>query len=62
MGRLRNLLAEQVRSSVEWVASVRRMVDEGVGTFIECGPGNALIGMVLALALVLVAGFPHVVS
>lgn len=50
VGRLRNLLAEQVRSSVEWVASVRRMVDEGVGTFIECGPGNALIGMVRRIA------------
>ena len=44
--RLRNLLAEQVRSPVEWVASVRRMRDEGVDTFVECGPGNALSGMV----------------
>ena len=37
--RIRNLLAEQVRSPVEWVASVRRMADDGVDTFIECGPG-----------------------
>lgn len=44
--QIRNLLAEQVRSPVEWVASVRRMVDEGVDTFIECGPGAALTGMV----------------
>lgn len=44
--RLRNLLAEQVRSPVEWVASVRRMAADGVDTFIECGPGNALTGMV----------------
>jgi [acyl-carrier-protein] S-malonyltransferase len=43
---LRNLLAEQVRSPVEWVASVRRMRDEGVDTFVECGPGAALSGMV----------------
>jgi [acyl-carrier-protein] S-malonyltransferase len=48
--RLRNLLAEQVRSPVEWVASVRRMVDEGVDTFVECGPGNALTGMVRRIA------------
>jgi [acyl-carrier-protein] S-malonyltransferase len=48
--RLRNLLAEQVRSPVEWVASVRRMVDEGVDTFIECGPGTALAGMVKRIA------------
>lgn len=44
--RIRNLLAEQVRSPVEWVASVRRMADDGVDTFIECGPGSALTGMV----------------
>lgn len=50
VARLRNLLAEQVRSSVEWVASVRRMLDEGVDTFIECGPGNALAGMIRRIA------------
>jgi [acyl-carrier-protein] S-malonyltransferase len=43
---IRRLLAEQVRSAVEWVASVRRMAQEGVDTFIECGPGAALTGMV----------------
>jgi len=49
-GRIRSLLAEQVRSPVEWVASVRRMVDEGVDTFIECGPGSALTGMIKRIA------------
>lgn len=48
--RLRNLLAEQVRSPVEWVASVRRMRAEGVDTFVECGPGSALTGMVKRIA------------
>jgi [acyl-carrier-protein] S-malonyltransferase len=48
--RLRNLLAEQVRSPVEWVASVRRMHDQGVNLFIECGPGSALTGMVRRIA------------
>lgn len=48
--RIRSLLAEQVRSPVEWVALVRRMVDEGVDTFIECGPGSALTGMVKRIA------------
>ncbi|HEX3218852.1 MAG TPA: ACP S-malonyltransferase [Candidatus Limnocylindria bacterium] len=48
--RIRSLLAEQVRSPVEWVASVRRMVADGVGTFIECGPGSALTGMVKRIA------------
>ena len=50
VARLRNLLAEQVRSPVEWVASVRRMIDEGVDTFIECGAGNALAGMIRRIA------------
>jgi len=49
-GHIRNLLAEQVRSLVEWVASVRRMSDDGVDTFIECGPGAALTGMVKRIA------------
>jgi [acyl-carrier-protein] S-malonyltransferase len=47
---IRNLLAEQVRSPVEWVASVRSMVAEGVDTFVECGPGSALTGMVKRIA------------
>jgi [acyl-carrier-protein] S-malonyltransferase len=47
---IRNLLAEQVRSPVEWVACVRRMTDDGVDTFIECGPGSALTGMVKRIA------------
>jgi [acyl-carrier-protein] S-malonyltransferase len=49
-GRIRNLLAEQVRSPVEWVASMRRLVDEGVDTFVECGPGSALAGMLKRIA------------
>jgi [acyl-carrier-protein] S-malonyltransferase len=49
-GRLRALLAEQVRSPVEWVASVRRLVELGVDAFVECGPGGALTGMVKRIA------------
>ncbi len=48
--RIRNLLAEQVRSPVEWMAGVRRMADDGVDTVIECGPGAALTGMVRRIA------------
>lgn len=43
---IRALLARQVHSPVEWVRSVRRMAAEGVDTFVECGPGGALTGMV----------------
>ena len=45
-GRIRALLAEQVRSPVEWVRSVERMAAMGVDAVIECGPGSALTGMV----------------
>ena len=48
--RIRALLAEQVRSPVEWVASVRRLVAAGVDTMIECGAGAALTGMVRRIA------------
>jgi [acyl-carrier-protein] S-malonyltransferase len=47
---IRGLLARQVSSPVEWVRSVQRMVAEGVDTFIECGPGAALTGMVRRIA------------
>jgi [acyl-carrier-protein] S-malonyltransferase len=49
-GAVRRLLARQVSSPVEWVASVQRMRDAGVDTFIECGPGSALTGMVRRIA------------
>ena len=45
-GEIRALLARQVHSPVEWVRSLRRMGAEGVDTFVECGPGGALSGMV----------------
>ena len=48
--RIRALLAEQVRSPVEWVAGVRRMVASGVDTMVECGAGAALVGMVRRIA------------
>ena len=48
--RIRALLAEQVRSPVEWVRCVRRMVADGVDTMVECGAGSALVGMVRRIA------------
>jgi [acyl-carrier-protein] S-malonyltransferase len=48
--RLRALLAEQVRSPVEWVRSVERMVADGIDTMIELGSGAALVGMVKRIA------------
>lgn len=40
------LLVKQVSSSVRWEESVRRMLADGVDTFIEAGPGKTLSGFV----------------
>jgi [acyl-carrier-protein] S-malonyltransferase len=47
---IRSLLARQVSSPVEWVRSVQAMVADGVDTFVECGPGAMLSGMVKRIA------------
>jgi [acyl-carrier-protein] S-malonyltransferase len=39
---IRANLGEQMTSSVRWEQSVRRMIDEGVDTFVEIGPGTVL--------------------
>jgi [acyl-carrier-protein] S-malonyltransferase len=48
--RIRALLAEQVRSPVEWVRSIERMAVAGVDRLVECGSGSALVGMVRRIA------------
>jgi len=49
-GRIRALLAEQVRSPVEWRRCVERMADDGVDVAIELGAGSALVGMLRRIA------------
>ena len=39
---IKELLSKQVYSSVKWQQSVENMIKEGVGTFIEIGPGKTL--------------------
>jgi [acyl-carrier-protein] S-malonyltransferase len=48
--RIRALLAEQVRSPVEWVRCVEHMLADGIEVAVECGPGSALTGMVKRIA------------
>ena len=38
------LLAKQVASGVRWEQSVRNMIEQGVDTFVEIGPGKTLAG------------------
>ena len=41
---IRDILAKQVSCSVRWEDGIRRMIADGVDTFIEIGPGKALSG------------------
>lgn len=41
-----NLLPRQVKSPVLWEKTIRRMLDDGVDTFVEIGPGSTLRGFV----------------
>ena len=45
-GDYRALLKEQIINPVYWKKLVRNMIDEGVDTFIELGPGKALTSMI----------------
>ncbi|WP_027340535.1 ACP S-malonyltransferase [Halonatronum saccharophilum] len=42
--RLKEALIEQISGSVRWEESIRAMIDDGVDTFIEVGPGRVLKG------------------
>ena len=47
---IRRLLEMQTYSPVRWVESVQYMVEQGVGTFVEIGPGKVLAGLVKRIA------------
>lgn len=40
------LLVKQAMSPVQWVSTLQNMHDAGIDTFIECGPGRTLSGLV----------------
>ncbi len=43
---IKNHLIDQLTSPVRWTQSVQNMVKDGATTFIECGPGKILQGLV----------------
>jgi [acyl-carrier-protein] S-malonyltransferase len=43
--RVQELLIRQVSSPVRWEESMRRMIELGVGRFVEIGPGKVLVGL-----------------
>lgn len=44
--RIKPYLIRQVSSPVRWEDSIRRMIADGIDTFVELGPGTALCGFV----------------
>lgn len=46
VSEIRQELVEQLTSPVQWVRSVRRMVEAGVGSFVEMGPRDVLTGLI----------------
>jgi [acyl-carrier-protein] S-malonyltransferase len=43
---IRQKLSTQITSSVQWVETIEFMVSQGVGHFIEIGPGKVLTGLI----------------
>lgn len=43
---IRTNLIDQLTSPVRWAQSVPAMIDAGATTFVECGPGKVLLGLV----------------
>lgn len=41
---MKDLLVRQVSSSVRWEQSMRKMIEQGIDTFVEIGPGKTLSG------------------
>ena len=43
-------LAAQIAGPVRWVETIERLVGDGYTTFVECGPGNVLAGLIKRIA------------
>jgi [acyl-carrier-protein] S-malonyltransferase len=40
------ILEEQLRAPVRWTETVRNMIRDGIDTFVECGSGEVLSGLI----------------
>ncbi len=42
---IRQALVRQIESPVRWVETIRKLIADGVGRIVECGPGKVLAGL-----------------
>ena len=56
VAEIRRNLIEQLTAPVRWTQSVQRMTSDGARTFIECGPGKVLQGLVKKISPEVEAG------
>lgn len=54
---IRQRLSSQVYSPVQWVATVRAMLDIGATRIVECGPGKVLAGLTRRIDRSVASGF-----
>jgi [acyl-carrier-protein] S-malonyltransferase len=47
---IRTNMVRQVTGSVQWMACVRWFMSQGVNTYVECGPGKVLAGLIKRIA------------
>jgi [acyl-carrier-protein] S-malonyltransferase len=45
----RSALKRQVSRPVRWQETVQRLLDEGVRSFVEVGPGKVLLGLIRSI-------------
>jgi [acyl-carrier-protein] S-malonyltransferase len=43
---LKENMVKQITSSVQWVASIQWMKQQGIDAMVECGPGKVLAGLI----------------
>jgi [acyl-carrier-protein] S-malonyltransferase len=43
---IRSNMVKQITSSVQWVASIQKLVADGVEEIVEVGPGKVLAGLI----------------
>ena len=49
-GEIRDLLSQQVVAPVLWEDSIRKMISDGIGGFMEAGTGRILLGTLKRIA------------